>query len=114
MPNESGKSSTGLDANVAGLLAYLGGLLTGIIFFILEKENKFVRFHALQSMLTFGGLFVLQTAFMYLGFLAALTPLINLLSLVLWILLMVKAYQNQMFKLPVIGDIAEQKSAPRT
>ena len=54
-----GKSSTGLDAKVAGLLCYVVGWVTGLIFFLIEKENKFVRFHAMQSIIVFGSLFFL-------------------------------------------------------
>ena len=57
-----GKTSTGIQANVAGLLSYVLGWLTGLIFFLIEKENKFVRFHAAQSLVVFGALTVLQIA----------------------------------------------------
>jgi uncharacterized membrane protein len=116
-----GKTSTGLQANVAGLLCYVLGWITGLVFFLIEKENKFVRFHALQSMIVFGGLFVLSIAIgMFTGIFAAagagfLIPLLSLINgllalvgLVLWVLLMIKAYQGEKFKLPVIGDIAEK------
>ncbi len=104
------KSSTGLDENLAGLLCYLAGFITGIIFLILEKNNKTVRFHAMQSIIVFGGLFILNIVLGWvpiIGFLAGL--LIPILTLVLWIVLMVKAYQGQKFKLPVVGDIAEKQ-----
>jgi uncharacterized membrane protein len=118
-----GKTSTGIQANVAGLLSYLLGWLTGLIFFLIEKENKFVRFHAMQSMIVFGGLFVFQIAIgiftgifaaIGVGFLAPLfsviTGLVALLGFILWILLMIKAYQGEMFKLPIAGDIAEKNT----
>ena len=116
-----GKTSTGIEANVAGLLSYVLGWVTGLIFFLIEKENKFVRFHAMQSMIVFGGLFVLlmavgmlMTAFfmMHIYFLTPVFTLLNTLIIlagaVLWILLMVKAFMGEKFKLPVIGDIAEK------
>ena len=116
-----GKTSTGITANVAGLLCYVLGWVTGLIFFLIEKENKFVRFHALQSIILFGGLTVLQIAIgiltsifvgIGLAFFAPIfsivTGLIALLALILWIVLMVKAYQGELFKLPVAGDIAEK------
>jgi uncharacterized membrane protein len=116
-----GKTSTGIQANVAGLLSYVLGWLTGLIFFLIEKENKFVRFHALQSIITFGGLTVLGIAIsvfvgifaaMGAGFLVPVLSLINgllgVLGLILWILLMIKAYQGEKFKLPIAGDIAEK------
>ena len=110
MPDEI-KTSTGMTQNVAGLLCYLAGWITGLIFFLIEKENRFVRFHAMQSIMTFGGLTVL---FIVLGNIPiigwmVLTPVLAILQVILWVLLMVKAYQGQMFKLPVIGDLAEKQ-----
>jgi uncharacterized membrane protein len=103
------KTSTGMNQNVAGMLCYLVGWITGLIFFLIEKDNKFVRFHAMQSIITFGGLTML---FMILGFIPflgwLLFPILGIVQLVLWILLMVKAYQGEQFKLPVIGDLAEK------
>ena len=103
------KTSTGMNQNVAGLLCYLAGWITGLIFFLIEKENRFVRFHAMQSIITFGSLTVL---FMILGFIPfvgwMLMPILAVLQLILWIVLMVKAYQGQLFKLPMVGDMAEK------
>ena len=109
MSENLGKTSTGLQPNVAALLSYLVGFVTGIIFFVIEKDNKFVRFHAMQSIITFGALFALQAACFMLIFLVVLVPLLNLIGLVLWIILMFKAYKGEMFKLPIIGDIAEKQ-----
>lgn len=109
--NDIGKSSTGIQPNVAGLLCYLLGFITGIVFLLIEKENKFVRFHAMQSILVFGGIFVLNVILTFIPFIGWLLDfLISILGLILWILLMVKAYNGTMYKLPVVGDIAEQKS----
>lgn len=103
------KTAAGINQNVAGLLCYLAGWITGLVFFLIEKENKFVRFHAMQSIITFGALTVL---FMVLGFIpfvgGIIMPFLGLAQLVLWILLMVKAYNGVYFKLPVIGDLAEK------
>jgi len=103
------KTSTGMNQNIAGLLCYAAGWITGLIFFLIEKENKFVRFHAMQSMMVFGGLTVL---FMVLGFIPIvgwmLMPLLGIAQLILWVLLMVKAYQGETFKLPMVGDLAEK------
>ena len=109
MPEEI-KTSTGMNQNVAGLLCYIAGWVTGLIFFLLEKENRFVRFHAMQSIITFGGLSALSMVLSWIPivgwfFLVSVLPLV---WLILWILLMIKAYQGEMFKLPVIGDIAEK------
>jgi uncharacterized membrane protein len=103
-----GKTSTGLQPNVAALLSYVAGIVTGIIFFVIEKENKFVRFHAMQSIILFGGLFVLQIALVFTVILIVLVPFLNIAGLIAWIILMVKAYQGEYFKLPVIGDLAEK------
>ena len=105
-----GKTSTGLQAQIAALLCYLLGFISGIVFILVEKENKFVRFHAMQSILTFGALFVLQAVLPIVPIVGwILIPLVAVLNLILWILLMVKAYQGETFKLPVVGDMAEQK-----
>jgi len=53
------KTSTGLQENIAGLLCYVLGWVTGIIFLFIEKENKFVRFHAVQSIVVFGVLSII-------------------------------------------------------
>lgn len=109
--NDLGPTSLGMKPNVAALLSYLAGLLTGIIFFILEKENKFVRFHAMQSIITFGAFFVLNIV---LGFIPvigwSLIPLVGVIQLIIWIILMVKAYKGEHFKLPMVGDIAEKNA----
>ncbi len=104
-----GKTSLGIDANIAGLLSYLGGFITGIIIFVLEKKNRFVRFHAMQSIMTFGAIAVFQMAAGFLPFLSFILPLLNLAGFILWVVLMVKAYQGEMFKLPVAGDAAEKQ-----
>ena len=112
-----------MQPNVAALLCYVLGWITGLIFFLIEKENKFIRFHAAQSIVVFGALTILQIALgIFSGILVAihlyvllpiftlLYPLIGLVGLVLWILLMVKAFQGEMFKLPIAGDMAEKMS----
>ena len=104
------KTSTGLEANVAGLLCYVAGWISGLVFILIEKENKFVRFHAIQSIIVFG---VLSVASIVLGWIPLLNvvivPLISVLGLVLWIVLMVKAYQGEKYKLPWAGDLAEKQ-----
>jgi len=110
-------STTSLEPNVAGLLCYLATWITGLIFILIEKENKFVRFHAMQSIVTFGAIFVAYIVLMGLGFIPGIGLLFDILSwilcvlaFVLWIVLMVKAYQGERFKLPIAGDIAEKNS----
>ena len=103
------KSSTGLDENVAGLLCYVLGWVSGLVFFLLETENKFVRFHAIQSILVFG---VLNIALIVLGWIpfigGVFCGLIGVLGFVLWIILIIRAYQGVKFKLPWSGDLAEK------
>ena len=108
-------TSTGLEPNIAGLLCYILGWITGLIFFLVEKENEFVRFHAKQSIVVFGAfsavfilLFILEWI-PYIGVLfLVLNVLLGILSLVLWVMLMVKAYQGERYKLPWAGDFAEK------
>jgi len=102
------KTSTGINQNVAGLLCYLGWWITGLIFFLIEKENRFVRFHAMQSIITFGALSALSMVLSFIPFFWILLPIVGILQLILWVILMVKAYQGELFKLPMIGDIAEK------
>ena len=109
--DSSGKTSTGIQPNLAGLLCYAGWWVTGIIFLILEKENRLIRFHAVQSIITFGAISVVQFVLGFIPFIGwILSLLIWALSVIRWIVLMLKAYQNQMFKLPIAGDIAEKNS----
>ncbi|MDQ0350297.1 putative membrane protein [Alkalibacillus filiformis] len=107
---EDKKSSTGLENNVAGLLCYLFGFITGLIFLLVEKDSKFVRFHAFQSIFIWVSLFVLS---MVIGFVPLIGWLISLLlapvGFVIWIVCMIKAYQGKWFKFPVVGNIAEEQ-----
>jgi len=105
-----GKTSTGLDANVAGLLCYVLGWISGLVFILIEKENKFVRFHAMQSIIVFGTITAASIVFRLIPFIGyVLNVLLSLLALVLWIVLMVKAYQETMYKLPWAGNLAEKQ-----
>jgi uncharacterized membrane protein len=106
----AGPSSDGLAENVAGLLCYAVGWVTGIIFLLIDKR-PFVKFHAAQSIVVFGALTVLRIGVgMIITFgrlWAAISMLIGLVGILLWILLMIKAYQHELFKLPVAAGIAE-------
>lgn len=104
-----------MDENVAGLLCYILGWVTGLIFFLIDKR-PFVRFHAAQSIglsialfavyLIIGVLFTMLH-FMSMGFIAlAIYPLLALLVFIVWIFMMYKAYQHEKFMLPIIGPIA--------
>jgi len=104
------KISMGLDENIAGLLCYVVGWITGIIFLVLEKENQFVRFHALQSILTFLPLSVIALLLGWIPFVGwVLAGLVWILTFILWIVLMFKAYRGEKYKLPIAGDIAEKQ-----
>ena len=105
------KTSTGLDENIAGLLCYVLGWVGGIVFLLIEQENKFVRFHAIQSIVVFG---ILTIAGIILGSIpivgSAFSAIIGILGFILWIVLMVKAYRGSKYKLPWAGDFAEKRS----
>jgi uncharacterized membrane protein len=121
-PTAQGTQSTqsGMDENVAGLLCYVLGWVTGLIFFLIDKR-PFVRFHAAQSIVVFGGLHIILIVlgigfgagmFMMRGFGAfgmgaALYGLVDLVAFILWILLMVKAYQHELFEVPIAAGIAK-------
>jgi len=124
------KTSSGLEENIASMICYIGIWLTGLIFFFIEKENKTIRFHALQSILTFlpltiigwifyGLLGVSYTSRNVYGYSYAypsvsifwyIGMLINVLMFILWLILVFKAYKGEKFKLPIIGDIAEKNA----
>ena len=107
---EKKKTALGIDENMEGLLCYLVGFITGILFLLLEKENKFVRFHAMQSTATFVVLMVISMVLWSIPIIGwVISPLISLLSFILWILLMYKAYQGEIYKLPIAGDFAEKQ-----
>jgi len=126
IPNPNGPTSMGMDANVAAGLSYLFSIVGGLIFYFGEKQNRFVRFHAMQSILfnafwivLFIVLFTVQS-FLYATVIlipvrfvfTCLTILLPLALLAVWIVLMVYAFQGKYFKLPVLGDYAEKYAAP--
>lgn len=130
-PVQTTKSSTGLDENIAALLSYIFGWVSGLIFFLMEKDSRLVRFHAMQSILFNVLILVLVFVFWILTFILVLIgaaigdvlgTIFSLLAtllwlvfslgiLIAWILCLVKAFQGQYFKLPVIGNFAEKFSA---
>jgi len=111
------KKGTGIEPNIAGLLCYVLGWLTGLIFFLIEEKDEFVRFHAMQSIIVFGAITVVSIVFGILFIVPFLGPILGgflwVASVALWIILMVKAYQGERFKLPIAGDLAEKYSAKR-
>jgi len=125
-----GETSLGLDENVAATLSYLLGFVTGILVFLLESENRVVRFHAAQSTVVFGGIFVFSTVFsvgsgvltsvifgsgfgsaLIGGLFSIVFGLVGLVlsvgSLVLWLYLMVKAYTGETPRIPIAAGIAD-------
>lgn len=107
------RTTSGLQENVAGLLCYSLGFITGILFLLIDKR-PFVRFHAAQSIVIFGGLFLIRVVlgFVFVGtgfyaFWGLISMLIGLITLVLWIVLMVLAYQGKRFEVPVAAGIAK-------
>ena len=130
-PATVAKSSTGLDENIAALLSYIFGWVSGLIFFLIEKDSRLVRFHAMQSLLfnvVFAVIAIALWIVLFVVFLVAsqisgaLTTLLSLVSILVWVVFsiailvgwvmcLVKAFQGQYFKLPVIGNLAEKFSA---
>jgi len=106
------KSSTGMEENVAGLLCYLVTWVSGLVFFLIEKDSKFVKFHAMQSIITFGALIIIMWVAAVIPFVGwVISALAGILILVLWIVLMIKAYKGEKYKLPIAGDLAEKWSS---
>lgn len=100
------KTTIGLPRNTTAALAYVLGWLSGLVIFLMEKEDKFVRFHALQSVIFFG-LVTLVTMVPVIGWM--LSPLVMLAALVAWVVCLVKAYQGEKFMLPVVGEFVEKQ-----
>ena len=119
-PNYSTITSTGIEPNIAATLSYILGLVTGIIFYVLEKDNKYVRFHAAQSIATSViiivisiGVSMLSSILVFIPVLGWLAVLILTLGLsigtfILWVLLLIKAYQGEEWELPVAGGFARR------
>jgi uncharacterized membrane protein len=130
-PVQTSKSSTGLEENIAALLSYIFGFISGLIFFLMEKDSRLVRFHAMQSILLSAvatvvgvGLWIVSIimAFIFAMISDVLGSLIWIVLILLicafWlaffiavIMCLIKAYQGQYFKLPVIGNFAEKFSS---
>ena len=104
-----GGAGTGLDPKLAAALAYLGGVLTGILFLIFEKKDGYVRFHAMQSTITFLAVFVFHLMLMGTPLGWMLTGPLVLGTAVLWAFLMWKAFKGERYKLPYVGEWAEQQ-----
>jgi uncharacterized membrane protein len=103
--SEQKPAGTGLSDNVAGALCYVLWWITGIIFLILEPNNKTIRFHAFRSIIVFGAITILQVIFFW-------VPVLNWLiwaaGIILWIVLIVMAYQNREIKIPIADELARK------
>jgi len=118
------RSSTGLDANIAGALSYFFGLLSGAVFFAIETDSRFVKFHAMQSMLASVAAIVIWIVYMVLASILVYIPVLGWLVMLLlwaglalgmlgvWLFSMFKAFQGERFKLPFIGEVAEKQVWP--
>ncbi len=98
-------TSTGLQENVAGLLCYVLGWISGIVFLIIEPHNKFVRFHAFQSIIVFA---VLTVANIILSWIPVINVLLSAIIFVAWVGLMVLAAMGKQYKVPWAGNLAEK------
>jgi uncharacterized membrane protein len=99
----------GLPENLEAFLCYLLGWVTGILFLLFESRSKFVKFHAMQSVLVFLPLFATRYIVGIIPIIGSLLmSALNFVMAVLWVLLMYKAYRHKYYKLPVIGNLAEQ------
>jgi len=105
-----GSSSTGLDPKLAAVLAYLFGCVSGVVLLIVERKDDYVRFHAMQSTLTFLAVLI---AGLVLGSLPIVGWLLYRLAsagtFLLWLVLMFKAFTGERYKLPYVGEIAERQ-----
>jgi len=130
-PGQTSKSSTGLDENIAALLSYVFGWISGLVFFLIEKDSRLVRFHAMQSLLLSGGFSVIMFILWFAAVILALIVgyasnllgslvwivamlIISVLSIAVligWVMCLIKAFNKEYFKLPIIGNYAEKFSA---
>ena len=115
--SSSSETTMNLTPNVAGLLCYLFGWISGVVFLVMEQKNKWIRFHAAQSIIVFGFLCIISLityVFWWLPLLHwILISIIWICGFILWVLLMYKAYQGEYFKLPLVGDFAESMAGSK-
>ncbi|MGM0603501.1 MAG: DUF4870 domain-containing protein [Bacillota bacterium] len=102
------KTTLGIDENIESMLCYLGIWITGIIFLFLEKENNHVRFNAMQSLLTFFSLFIMSALIVIIPVIGPiLSGILTLVGTFIWLLMLYKTYNGELYKLPFVGNIAE-------
>jgi uncharacterized membrane protein len=100
------EKQSGLKKETAGALAYVLGPVTGIVFLVISKD-PFVKFHAMQSTVVFGVLFVLQWVLGITIVLFPISAIISLVTFALWLILIYKAWQGEQWEVPVLGKIAK-------
>ena len=107
--NQSPKS-TGLQENIASLLCYVLGWVSGIVFLILEPNNKTIKFHAIQSIIVFGAITIAHVILDWIPFVGwfVFTPILWLIWLISLIVLIVKAYQGGTWHYPIAGNMADK------
>lgn len=103
------ETATGLKENVACVLCYVLWWVSGIVFLIIEPENKTIKFHAYQSILVFGAIWVAGMIITWIPFIGwIIGPIIWVIGFILWIALMVLASQEKKYKMPIAGNYAEK------
>lgn len=120
---DSQQTGSGLAPNIASMLCYVCSFITGIVFLVLEKDNKEVRYHAWQAIffgiaamvlhfaLTIIRFFLISISLSLGSIVGLLSSLLGLAIFILWIVCMLKAYQGERYKLPIIGDLAEKQAS---
>ena len=112
------KTSLGLSENIEGVLCYSFGFVTGIVFLFLEDENKFVRFHAIQSTIVFLPLFIIYIAITFLPMVGMImdmmswpivVPVFSVIMIIFWLFMMYKAFIGERYKLPIVGNFTERQ-----
>ena len=96
---------TGLNKNVAGALSYVLGVITGVLFLVIERD-KFVRFHAMQSIVYCVAAIVLNMVLAFTIILALLLPILWIVEFIIWLMLIYKAYSGEEWELPILGKLA--------
>jgi uncharacterized membrane protein len=111
MAEDLGKTNLGMNPNIAATLSYVLGWISGLVIYLLEKDNKYVRFHAMQSIVVFGAFTIIGILLIFIPVLGwmLLIP-VRLISFVLWIICMIKAYQGEEFMIPKAGEFAKEKA----
>lgn len=117
VPPSGGATALGVSQNLAGALAYLLGPITGILFLVIEKENRFVRFHAMQSTILCIGWIIVSYGLGLFARVPVLGWIVGILTgfvlalggFILWLLLMWRAFQGEEWELPVVGPFARSQ-----